>query len=483
MPRGDRPNIILVYTDQQRFDTLGVNGNPLIRTPNLDAMAGEGVNLSRFYVTCPICVPSRVALWTGRENHTNLSYNNNRLLFERETDFADIFRRSGYHTALIGKNHCFPAPRLPAAFDTFRDAHHGGWHEPQTEAEKRNPAVRAGKMQVPFADDPVPAEENVTAQIFGHAREFIARPRRRPYLLWLSIPDPHPPYMVAEPYASMYNDVDLPPPAWRENETADKPYRQRLIVEWDRYGREYPGDAIDTLRRLYWGMVSCIDDHMGRLLSDLRESGQAKNTVVLFTSDHGDYMGDHRMIRKGVTLYEALVHVPMVAWAPGRLAARATDAMATNVDIMPTLAEFAGVDVPGHVQGRSFAPVLRGEAKTHREEVFLEHGDPGAPLKPGDLDAAEYAALAEDSGPHLCATISRGRTKAVRTERYKYCVTPGDVDELYDLREDPHELVNRADDPACAEVREECRRRLLDWMIETQERPADLPENNRKGGQ
>jgi arylsulfatase A-like enzyme len=426
-----RPNLVLIYTDQQRYDTLGSSGNTLVRTPHLDRMADEGVCFSRGYVTCPICVPSRVALWTGRENHTNLSFNNSRLLRAQECDFATQFRAHGYATALIGKNHCYPAPRLEQAFASVREAHHGGWCEPRTDAERRNRQARDGKMQVPLAADPAPAGENVTAQIFREAMAYLRNPPAQPYLLWLSIPDPHPPYMVSEPYASMYRDTVLPPPAWSEAEMRDKPYRQQLIVEWDRYEREYPGTRIDDLRRTYWGMVSCIDDHVGRLLDELRTSGQADHTLVLFTSDHGDYMGDHRMIRKGVNLYEALVHVPYIAWGCG-CRARRTAAMVNNLDVLPTFAEFAGVPVPAVVQGRSFAAVLRGDRDTHREMVFLEHGDPGRPLRPGDLSSDAYARLASDSGHHLCREISRGRTKGARTDRYKYCFTPGDVDELYD---------------------------------------------------
>lgn len=467
MPSG-RPNFIIVYTDQQRYDTLGSSGNRLIRTPNLDRMAAEGTFFTRGYVTCPICVPSRVALWTGRYNHTNLSYNNHRLMMDREQDFASLFRAQGYVTALIGKNHCYPTQRMAATFDHVRDSHHGGWHHPRTEAEHRNLEVRRGKMQVPFADDPVPAEENVTAHVFREAMGFLKSPPERPFLLWLSIPDPHPPYMVSQPYASMYDGVPMPPPAWREGETADKPYRQQLIVAWDRYNRQYPGDAIDRLRRLYWGMVSCIDSHVGRLFDHLRSSGLAENTVVVFTADHGDYMGDHHMIRKGVNLYEALVHVPLIVWGPG-VAARRTDAMAANIDILPTLAELAGIAAPETVQGRSFAAVLRGDAASHRPAVFFEHGDPGRPLRPGDLSPEQYEKLALETGHHLGEDISRGRVKAVRTDRYKYNLTPGDVDELYDLETDPNELTNLASDPAHADVVREHREMILQWLIETED--------------
>ncbi|HUU58608.1 MAG TPA: sulfatase-like hydrolase/transferase [Phycisphaerae bacterium] len=468
-----KPNIILVYTDQQRYDTLGVNGNPLIGTPNLDAFARQGVNFARGYVTTPICLPSRAALFTGRYNHANGSYNNSRWMFDRETDLAALLKGHGYRTALIGKDHCFGGDRLGRAFDHVRRAAHIAFNPAQNEGEQRINDLRRDKMQVPFADDPIPPEQNITGSLFRWAREYVDGAGCEPFFLWLSISDPHPPYMVCEPYAGMYEDVEIPAPAWEEGETANKPFRQRQVVEWDRYGREYPGDAIDKLRRIYWGMVSYIDAEMGRLLDHLHRRGRDEDTVVLFTSDHGDYMGDHRMIRKGPHLYEALAHVPLIARWCGQFPARATDAMAANIDIFPTLCELAGVPVPQHVQGRSFAGLLRGQRDTHRDMVFLEHGDPGRPLQPGDLSPERVEELKRDTGHHLCHEISRGRVKGVRSDRWKYCITPGDVDELYDLQTDPDELHNLAGDPACQVVLAEHRRHILHWLIETEDTLTD----------
>jgi arylsulfatase A-like enzyme len=323
-------------------------------------------------------------------------------------------------------------------------------------------------MHVPLAPDPVDPEENPTAQIVREAVRFVEQKRDQPYLLWLSIPDPHPPYMVAEPWASMYDATAVPPPAWREGEMSDKPYRQQLLVEWDRFNRDYPGDDILKLRRIYWGMVSCIDEHVGRLLATLERTGGDENTIVVFTADHGDYMGDHRMIRKSVNLYEALVHVPLIIRGPG-IAARPTEAMVENVDILPTLAELAGVASPKGVQGRSFASVLRGERASHRSHVCLEHGNPGPVLRPGDLSPADHDRLRPYEEHHLCKEISSGPVKCVRSERWKFCMTPGDVDELYDLQNDPHELVNLARDPRYAEVCVTHRQLILDWLIASED--------------
>lgn len=474
MPQDRRPNILLIYTDQHRYDALGCSGNPLIRTPNIDRMAGEGVNISRGYVTTPICLPSRVGLFTGRYNHTNLSYTNDRFMSDREIDLPALLRANGYHTALIGKDHCFGATRIARIFDHAQLATHTELCAGDEETQRKVREARDGTMQLPFAEDPIPPEMNITGTLGRWTREYVAERAAadEPFFCWLSIPDPHPPYMVCEPYASMYDDVDVPLPAWTEGETDTKPFRQQKVVEWDRYGREYPGEDIRRLIRIYWGMVSCIDDEVGRILQTLDEQGIAEDTIVLFTADHGDYMGDHRMIRKGPHLYEALTHVPLICRWPGRFRARQTDAMATNIDIYPTLCELAGVEAPDVVQGESFAPLLRGETEVHRDRVFLEHGGPGAPLRPADVTEELEAELAEDTGHHLCPTIYRGRVKGVRTDRWKYCYTPGDVDELYDLQADPRELTNVAGDPSLAEIVADHRRMLLEWLIDSEDTTA-----------
>ncbi len=471
----DQPNVLIIYTDQQRYDTLGVNGNPLIRTPNLDALAASGVHFNRAYVTTPICVSSRVGLFTGRYCHSTLCYNNAELMPPQETDYVQLFKNAGYRTALIGKDHCFPGERKRRVFDTVRGAGHTSMHFGASPDEEKINEFRKTKMQVPMSDDPFPPETNITGSLFAAARDYVAdRQDDAPFFMWLSIPDPHPPYMVCEPYASMYDNVEVPPPVWEEGETDNKPFRQRKIVEWDRYGREYPEEQILKLRRIYWGMVSYIDDEVGKLLARLDELGLRDDTIVVFTSDHGDYMGDHRMIRKGPHVYEALAHVPLIASWPGTFEARSTEAMTSNIDILPTLAALIGIESPTHVHGRSFADLLLGKREDHRPCVFLEHGNPGPVCSPETLTPEIEAEICESTSHHLCPAIYQGRVKGVRTERWKYCITPGDVDELYDLENDPNELHNLAEDPQYASVVCEHRDLILEWLIETEDTQAAL---------
>ena len=468
---GERPNIVLVMTDQQRFDTLGVNGNPLIRTPHLDNFARAGVRFSRSYCTTPICVTSRIGLHTGRYARAHGCYNNDRLLPEREVDFTlpALLRKAGYRTALIGKNHCFGRPPTARVFDQILHARHDGIVPPRDAVEKAGHDARRGTMQLSFAADPIPAAEGTTARLFQAAAEYIGVRENQPFFLWLSIPDPHPPYMVGAPYDTMYDHTALPPPAWKPGEMDNKPYRQQLVVEWNRFDRDYGNDGIDRLRRIYWGMVSAIDAGFHQFMERLRALGMEENTIVVFTSDHGDHMGDHRLVRKGPNVYDDIVHVPLIVTWKDHFPPRATDSFAANIDLLPTFCELAGIACPPQVQGVSLASVLAGASHAARDAVFFEHGDPGKPLQPADLTPELYEQYKNHAEHHIFAPIRRGRTRAVRTDRWKYVFNDGDVDELYDMVNDPHELDNVADRPGNAPIVREHRDRLLAWSIQTED--------------
>jgi arylsulfatase A-like enzyme len=462
----EKPNIIVIYTDQQRYDTLHCCGNPLIQTPNLDQLASEGCLFHQHHVTTPVCVPSRVSFFTGRYAHSTGSYNNSRLMEPDETDFVSRFRNAGYRTVLLGKDHCFGRKRVREAFDHVEDAGHCRISPALSPRSGDIQALRSDKMQVAMAEDPIPADDNITGALFGGAIGCV-RQHAQPLFMWLSIPDPHPPYMVCEPYAGLYRNQEIPPPSWREGEMADKPFRQRLVVEWDRLGKEYPDDSILELKRKYWGMVTYIDTEVGKLLAALEETGQADNTIVVFTSDHGDYMGDHRMIRKGPHLYEALTRVPLIVRWPARIRPKETQALVANIDVLPTLAELAGIPSFSGVEGQSFANVLLDESvHTHRTAIFMEHGDPGIALQEAELSQEQYGRLCDSASHHLCPEISRGETKGVLLGHWKYCITSGDVAELYDLDSDPDELVNRAADPAFHDIVKACHTRLSQWISE-----------------
>lgn len=481
-----RPNVLIVYTDQQRYDTLGCNGNAYADTPNLDAFARRGLRITRAHVTCPICVPSRIALHTGRYNHSTRRYNNSEKLPDDERAMPGVFREAGYRTAMFGKDHCFKAGQRADNWDRVKLATHFGVADAQAPAALKHVRFRAGAMYKPTAMDPVCEEESITAQVFGWAGEFIAEQAQaeesRPFFAWVSIPDPHPPYMVSpdalERYRSFLRDSGLgplPDPAQRDGEFDNKPARQQLMRSWGCLDEDYPNrEALDELRVIYAAMVSQIDRAFGALMGRLDALGLTDDTIVVFTSDHGDYMGDHGLIRKSPQLYQALTHVPLLMRWGDRFASADPDQLVANIDLFPTLCGLCGVTPPQGVQGLDLSKALVAgpeSGPSTRDALFLEAGDYGDPLC---WDPNNPPPHGEGKKPHVSAMLgpefSRGRARGVVWSHYKYVYNLGEVDELYDLESDPNELTNRADDPALAKVVRQGRDKLLDWAIRTQDR-------------
>lgn len=476
------PHILVVHTDQQRYDTLGINGNRLIRTPNLDALGRAGVTLHGAHAACPICVPSRVSFFTGRHAHATKSYHNVIGLQPGERDFVSLLREHGYTTALIGKDHCFGRGRDRQVFDSLSRASHTCFLPPRNRHEREINEFHGGNWEKPYCRHDIPPDEDVSGRLCLEACEYIRTKHDRefgqPFFLWLSIPEPHEPYDAPRPFADMYDDVDIPGPFRREGEMDDKPARQRLAAQVRARQPLIEETVCKDRIRTYWGSVSYIDAYVGRVLETIEECGIADETIVVFTSDHGDYMGDHGLINKFLGLYDCLTHVPLIIRCPG-IVPRQSRALVQNLDIMPTVLDLAGItpDHPHH--GRSFRPVLDGGPDVHRDALLLEHGCPGEPLHESRLDDAERAALLD--GPPASPNqdvFNTGRSTGIRTDRWKLVILPGDVDELYDLENDPHELHNRSDDPHLAPVKADLTRRLLEEMIRTQDEalPAQWDE-------
>jgi arylsulfatase A-like enzyme len=465
-----RPNIILIYTDEQRYDTLGVNGNPLIRTPNLDRLGQDGVTFHGAHVTSPVCVPSRVGLFTGRHTHATKSYHNRIHLQPSERDFVSLLSENGYTTALIGKDHCFPRGRDRQIFDYLSRASHTCFLPPKTRREQEiNEAHGGGAMWMPYKKHDIPPDEDVSGRLCLEACDYISVHRDGPpFFLWLSFPEPHPPYMAPEPYASMYDDVDVAWPVMREGEMDNKPDRQKLAARASYYDATWPGEEIRNLIRIYWGSCSYIDAYIGKVLQALEDHGIADETIVVFTSDHGDHLGDHHLCHKQVALYDTLTRVPLIFRYPG-ITPRQSRALVCNLDIMPTILDIAGVPTDRPHHGRSFRAVMEGGEDVHRDALLLDHGYHGAPIREKDLSPAELAELTGPESHPGREEFNSGRSKAIRTDRWKLVVLPGDVDELYDLEADPNELNNLADDPACADAKARLTRRLLDELIVTQD--------------
>jgi arylsulfatase A-like enzyme len=475
----ERPNMLVVMVDQQKATAIRMYSEIGIPTPSLERLAAGGVRFDQCYTPHPLCVPARVSFWTGRYPHQHGARTNEILMPPGERHLADMLKEEGYCLALFGKNHCFPAAEEARVFDDRYVFSHQGPEPEQCENDREREVVRwirspervPGQRVGPARINPHAAEDCPTAILQRRVTRFLDQrgpDDDRPFCAWVSIPDPHGPLQVPEPYASMHPPESIVLPPWGDDDLDRKMERARVFARMF----DYAGLTEDVIRQrvsIYFGMVSFIDDAVGAMLEALARRGLAENTIVVFTSDHGDYAGEHRLTDKSSTFVDAMTRVPLIVSWPGHVPVGTVDRNPVSLlDVMPTCLGLAGIARPAGIDGR----MLPGTGDDPpRDAAFSEYGAGGPRL------VLAHAHRWSDDGwrretpaiPLLRWREAEGRPKMVRMGRYKYVYDPMDpVDELYDLDADPWELRNLAADPGHAEARRRLRERLLDWSIATE---------------
>lgn len=445
-----KPNFLILMADQLTAGALPAYGNRVARTPHIDALAAAGHVVESFYCNSPLCAPSRYSFLAGRLPAAIGAYDNAAEFPAEVPTFAHYLRSAGYQTVLAGKMHfCGPdqlhgfEERLttdiyPADFgwtpDWSRFEHRPSWYHSMDSVTQAGPCVRTN--QIDFDDETV---YSARQKLFDNARGRDGRP----FAMVVSMTHPHDPYTVPTDYWARYEgvDIDLPRVSLAPEELDPHSVRLRHVVGL----ATTPITPAQVLaaRRAYYGAVSYVDDQVGLLLRTLRESGMADNTVVVLLADHGDMLGERGLWYK-MTFFEPACRIPLIVHAPGRVAPGRSAAAASLVDVLPTLAELAGIEagrLDGDLDGHSLVPRF--------------HGAPGH-----DEVVGEY--LAEGAVAPV-VMIRRGATKFI------HC--PVDPDQYYDLRQDPDERRNLAGDPAVAReieaLRAEVRRR---WDLEALDR-------------
>jgi arylsulfatase A-like enzyme len=457
-------NVVFIVADQLRADALGCYGNPICRTPNIDRLAAEGVRFANAFSQHPQCVPSRSAMLTGRYPHENGATSNYTAMSSGEQTIPEVLRAQGLQTAACGKLHIFDEKEKAA----FEETHlSGGQRSGATDAEILHDDYKRWAKENGYWDDlqrayqkraepqyqrnfqahvsPMPAEAYVDSWVAHEAIQFLQRraqasERRRGFFLFVGFPNPHNPFEPPEPYASMYDPADMPIPESFREDLSTKPPRQ---LAYKRYGRkpyDYESLDEDALRRViayYYASVTLVDDQVGKIVETLAEANELDGTLVVFTSDHGEFLGNHGLLQKSIDeypmLYDDLLHVPLVL--RDRKAPRVVDELVELIDLCPTVLEWAGREPPAEVQGRSLAGVLEGNAPPKRDYVFAESG----------------------------------AVKMLRGKRYKLIYYPRrSYGELYDLENDPGEITNLYDSAQHRPIRDEMTRRLLDRLIHTE---------------
>lgn len=444
-PANERPNILWICTDQQRYDTIGALGNPCIRTPHLDQLVAEGVAFTHAHCQSPICTPSRASFLTGMYPGTiHACTNGNDVWAGAAPLVSKLLADSGYDTGLVGKLHLAGAagriePRGDDGYRVFHWSHHprndwpaGHDYADWLRTQGIDPDIIAR------SPEKLPPWAHQTMWCADRAIDFMSEQRHRPWLMSVNMFDPHTPFDPPEEYLHRYNPDKLPDPLFRESDFAS----QALLksVDFQTSVRRPEEFKARQVKAAYYAMITLIDDALGRLMAALERSGQRQNTLVIFTSDHGECLGDHGLLLKGCRFYEGLVRVPLIVSWPGRIACGlVSDALVELTDIMPTLLEICGLPVPERVQGRSLWPILTGQADPHtlRDTVRSEYYHV--------LNPINQAGHKQFEGSY--ATMLRDR-------RYKLVVYHGhDTGELFDLQNDPGEFENLWHDPAAAGVR------------------------------
>ncbi len=515
----ERPNFLLIITDQQRADHVGAYGNDLVMTPNIDHLAAAGWRAENFHVASPVCMPNRASLLTGRMPSAHGARANGIPLSLSETTFVDLLREAGYATALIGKGHIqnmtgkgpqwppagqrlarearpawpgrydqedLPRWKADAAYDVdlpfYGFGHveltieHGDDLEGHYRRWLRDTHPEVDRLVGPEQAIPtpeyelsrcrqawrtrVPEECYPTAWIAQRTIAYLEECARggRGFFIECSFPDPHHPFTPPGKYWGLCDPKDVALPRSFHSQAPLPPPVAWFHAERDagRAMKHTPAPFACTEREareaiaLNYGSIANIDAQIGHILAALDRLALAGNTIVIFTSDHGDYMGDHQMLLKGPMHYQGIVRAPFICYDPEQPAGGVSAALTQTTDIAPTILERAGVTPYNGIQGRSLVPLMRGGQPSGREALLIE-----------EEGQRVYGGFPE-----------RMRTRSLVTDRYRLSIYGGvRWGELYDLAEDPDECVNLWD------ARPDLRRALLAELAHHAFETADSSPN------
>jgi arylsulfatase A-like enzyme len=457
-------NVLLITTDQQRFDALGCNNNPHIKTPHLDRLAAQSINLQQHFTSNPICTPARCSILTGRYSRSHGAVNVGMTLPRDTQCLTHVLKQAGYRCAIMGKAHF--EPEKSGYVNTMDrttpyygfDEHHitednmigeylewverqypqyraGAWEN--SHEENHTPAragQKNGRIEACYVSS-IPEHVHQSAWIADRTIDFLSKTaaENTPSFVWTSFVDPHHPWTPPEDFMSLYDPATLPRPNRKpgENEGMGDSYIHLDGLSDAEYQR---------LCASYYAMISHIDHHVGRIIGHLERTGQLDKTLVLFTSDHGEYNGDHGLIRKCGPLYDNLLRVPALVRLPGGAHGGTRCHQPTqHEDFVPTILEQLGLEIPKAAEGVSMLPALRGQTPARRYAYF------------------EYKNISRGDGVY---GVQRGPWKLLHyPDERDYVLT--------NLESDPMEYTNVYSSAATAETERELKDALLQWMVHT----------------
>ncbi|HTU21011.1 MAG TPA: sulfatase-like hydrolase/transferase [Gemmataceae bacterium] len=433
--RPRRPNILFLLADDQRPDTIAALGNPRIRTPNLDALARQGAAFTRAVSPNPICTPSRVEILTGCSGYRNGVLYFGDKIKSGQPLWPRTLREAGYHTWYVGKGDPAAQPsRL--GYEESQGLFAGGGQRWEKERKDFNDHKITGYYGYVFRTDDgrlrpekgVGLTPNISAAFADAAIGFLRRKPSKPFFLHVNFTAPHDPLLMPPGYRDKYdpNKMQLPPNFLPEHpfDHGNLKGRDEQLLPWPRTPKDVRAELA-----VYYAVISHLDEQIGRILAVLKETGQAENTLVIFSSDHGLALGSHGL-RGKQNMYEHTVGVPLLLRGPGIPAGKRFATQCYLRDLFPTVCDLARIAIPEAVEGKSLAQVLAGKTTTLYPHVFGHFRD-----------------------------VQR----MVRTEQWKLIFYPKiNKYQLFDLSRDPHELRSLADDPRQAKVLADLRRKLTE---------------------
>ncbi len=492
-------NILFITADQWRGDCLSTGGHPCVQTPNLDRLAADGVLFEQHFAQATPCGPSRASLYTGKYLHNHHSAINGMPLDTCHTNVALEARKAGYDPVLLGYTDVFTDPQqlivddpampsqkgvLPGmtqvipgeasdlpesnALPWVADLQAKGYSVPEGFLGVFKPREASPQGGLTSAPAQYSVEDSFTAFLTDETIKYLSKTKDQPWFVHLSYFAPHPPFIAPDPYHSMYDPTDVPRPvraATVEDEAAQHPYLEYLLHHQRGWGIHYQHEAKNNLklddkdvlqaRATYYGMMSEVDFHIGRLIAYLEETGLYQNTLVVFTSDHGEQLGDHWQFSK-FGYFDQSFHVPLIIRTPESVAksarGRRVGAFTENVDVMPTILECLGVAIPQQCDGRSLTQFCQDESPANwREEAHWEFDFRNFNDSEGNI--------AFGLKPDQCAV------NVIRGRRYKYVHFKALPPLFFDLDKDPNEFENLAQHPEYQGLVLEYAQKMLTWLM------------------
>ena len=446
----DRPNLLFLWADQQRPDTMRVYGNDKIHAPNFNRLTDQSLVFQNAYVSQPVCTPSRSTVMTGLWPHTTGCTTNNIALPEKIPCLPEILADSGYRTGYFGKWHLGDELFAQHGFEEWESIEdiYNEYFRAGKDRNRRSTYDRFLREHGYKPDSPdgtfsrlfeahMPIEHCKPKFLELKATDFLRRHRNEPFMLYLNFLEPHPPYYGPLNDEHRVADIQLPP-NYATSVGEDEPLAYHLKRMRDSQKRDEGMDLTTDagwLRLIanYWGNVTLIDRSIGAILDTLQELGLAENTIVVHTSDHGEMLGSHRMVQKGV-MYEQAVRVPWIMRVPRLgLRQRIVRGRFSQIDLLPTLLDLLGKAMPGRFPGRSLMPVVE-RGNPPKEPVIIEWN----PDRPG---ANEYRD-AQHSAEEVRRAYSAHTRTAISVDGWKLCLSDADKNQLFDLEQDPWESKN-----------------------------------------